>query len=384
MRPPLVTSAAVGEGRAAVEDERAGGLRRRRCPRSARRRSRSAPGSRARRARRSPPRRRSRARRVPNSVSRRRRGERSPPGRPRGAAASTCVSGSPKRALNSSTRGPSAVSIRPANRQPTNGVPRRASSSSTGWWIRSTSSAGVGEPRHRRVRAHAAGVRALVAVERALEVLRRAERHRALAVAQREERHLRALEQLLDDDRAAERGRRRAARPRPPRRCGRRRRPCPPRARPPSRRTAAARPRSVAAAGTPAASSTSFANAFEPSIRAAAALGPNTGDAGVPQPVGDARDERRLRPDHDQVGARASRARSSSALAVVGAHGMAVAERRDAGIAGRGVQRGERRAAREPPRERVLARARPDQQHPHAASVVPVPAPPAVAAERAE
>ena len=39
-----------------------------------------------------------------------------------------CVSGSPNRTLNSSSRGPSAVSIRPANSAPRNGVPRRASS----------------------------------------------------------------------------------------------------------------------------------------------------------------------------------------------------------------------------------------------------------------
>ena len=89
---------------------------------------------------------------------------------------STCVSGSPKRALNSSTRGPSSVSIRPAKRQPTNGVPRRASSSITGWWIRSTSASASSSQRHRRVGAHAAGVRARVAVAGALEVLSRPER----------------------------------------------------------------------------------------------------------------------------------------------------------------------------------------------------------------
>ena len=71
-------------------------------------------------------------------------------GRPRAAASAPASPGSPKRALNSSTRGPSSVSIRPANRQPTNGVPRRASSSITGRCTASTrastsSSRGTGE-----------------------------------------------------------------------------------------------------------------------------------------------------------------------------------------------------------------------------------------------
>ena len=84
---------------------------------------------------------------------------------------------------------------------------------------------------------------------------------------------------------------------------------------------------SVAAVGTPAASSTSFANAFEPSIRAAAALGPKTAIARVPEPVGDAGDERRLRPDHDEVGGEHAR-QVEQALAVVGPHGMAVGRAR--------------------------------------------------------
>ena len=58
----------------------------------------------------------------------------------------------------------------------------------------------VGEDRHRRIGAHAAGVRALVAVEGALVVLRRGERDRGLAVAQREERDFLAGEKFLDHD----------------------------------------------------------------------------------------------------------------------------------------------------------------------------------------
>ena len=44
----------------------------------------------------------------------------------------TSVSGSPKRALNSMTFGPSAVAIRPAYRMPVNGVPSAAMASTVG------------------------------------------------------------------------------------------------------------------------------------------------------------------------------------------------------------------------------------------------------------
>src|SRR5437016_4089402 len=55
----------------------------------------------------------------------------------------------------------------------------------------------------RRVGAHAAGVRALVAVEDALVVLGRRERHDRRPVRERHERDLVALEELLDDHAAA-------------------------------------------------------------------------------------------------------------------------------------------------------------------------------------
>ena len=59
-----------------------------------------------------------------------------------------------------------------------------------------------GQPRQRRVRAHAAGVRALVAVEDALVVLGGCERQHVVAVAEQEQRHLLAVEELLDEHRA--------------------------------------------------------------------------------------------------------------------------------------------------------------------------------------
>ena len=58
-------------------------------------------------------------------------------------------------------------------------------------------------PGQRGVGAHAAGVRPLVAVAGPLEVLRGQQRHRGDPVGQREQRHLRAVQELLDDHRAA-------------------------------------------------------------------------------------------------------------------------------------------------------------------------------------
>ena len=52
--------------------------------------------------------------------------------------------------------------------------------------------------RTRRERAHPSRVRPAVVVEDALVILRRADRHRALAVGEHEERHLRAGEALFE------------------------------------------------------------------------------------------------------------------------------------------------------------------------------------------
>ena len=97
-------------------------------------------------------------------------------------------------------------------------------------------------PGDRRVGAHPAGVRAGVAVADPLVVAGRSERDRAAAVGEREQRHLLALQQLLDHERLAEPGDGPAA-PRPgtadP---GRRRRPFPRRARRPSRHREGGRP----------------------------------------------------------------------------------------------------------------------------------------------
>ena len=122
------------------------------------------------------------------------------------------------------------------------------------------------------------------------------------------------------------------------------------------------------AVGTPAASITSFENAFEPSIRAAAGAGAEHGDADVAKLVCEPRDERRLRADDDEIDSELACERHERCL-VVGVHRMALRERRDARVAGRSVQLAQARAARERPRERVLAAPGSDDEHLHAVAV---------------
>ena len=125
---------------------------------------------------------------------------------------------------------------------------------------------------------------------------------------------------------------------------------------------------SRAAVGTPAADITSFANAFDPSIRAAAALGPKTEMPEPTQRIGQAEDERQLGADHDEVDVERAR-EAEQALGVVGADGMAFGERGDSRIAGRSVELGQERRLRELPGERMLATPRADDQDPHRASL---------------
>ena len=214
--------------------------------------------------------------------------------------------------------------------------------------------------RHGRVGAHAAGVRALVAVAGALEVLRRAERHGA-------PRRRRARTATPPRPRAAPRPRSRRRTPRgraAPRRAPRRVRHTKtplPAASPSALTTHGARgdrERRRAPARPPRAI-TSFANASSPRSAPPPRSGPKTAIAGVAQLVGDAGDERRLGPDHDEVDGerRASASSPSPSSARTGWHVPSAAM---PGIAGRGVQLGQRRALRELPGERMLARARSD------------------------
>jgi len=239
------------------------------------------------------------------------------------------------------------------------------------------------EPRDGRVRAHASGVRTEITVQCPLEVSCRAERHGLRPVTDRKQRYLPPFEQLLDHERPAERCRleqrvvdllggpadedalaggepvgldhARGARDRQ-RRCGR------------------------DADGV----QHLLGEALRPFDPCGGGTRAEDGDAGVPQLVRDARDKRCFRPDDGEVGRECDR-EPEQPVAVVGAHGVTVPEPGNARIAGRCVQFRQRRALRQSPRERMLARARADEEHPHGASLLgPFCASPDSAFERSE
>ena len=84
--------------------------------------------------------------------------------------------------------------------------------------------------------------------------------------------------------------------------------------------------------------------------------------------IGDPRDERRLGPDHDEVGG--DRARNAQdPVAIIDTNWMAVTKGGNPGVAGRRVQLRQRRARRDPPRKRMLAGSRADEKHLHARRV---------------
>src|SRR5204862_1624280 len=95
---------------------------------------------------------------------------------------------------------------------------------------------------------------------------------------------------------------------------------------------------------------------------------PEDGDARVPELVGEARDERRFRPDDDEVDLVLA-AEREQALPILGADGVAVPDRRNARVAGGGVQLVAPSALRQFPGERVLAAARAHHENLHASSV---------------
>ena len=219
----------------------------------------------------------------------------------------------------------------------------------------------------RRERAHPARVRPLVAVVGALEVPRRRERDGLRAVAEREHRHLRPLEQLLDEHRPVERPR--DLEPGVDLRL----RPADDDALPgrqPVGLQDARRPRRVEQGGGRNAGRGHHVlrerlRALDPSRRGRR---PEDGDPGVAQDVGDARDERGLRPDDDEIDAERAR-QPEQALAVVGTTGWHVASAAIPGFPGAawssvsGGRRGE------PPGERVLATARADDENAHRPSL---------------
>ena len=90
---------------------------------------------------------------------------------------------------------------------------------------------------------------------------------------------------------------------------------------------------SAAAVGTPAAAITSFANAFDPSIRAAAALGPNTEMPARRSTSAMPAHERCFRADHDEVGVERP-GEAEQTFGVVGPHRVARAEPAMPGLPG--------------------------------------------------
>ena len=113
------------------------------------------------------------ARASPGKARRARTRGAPPASRRRGAASSTCVSGSPKRALYSRTFGPASVSMTPMNSTPRNGRPSAASPRTVGTTTdsRRRRPQVVVEPRRGGVGPHAAGVGAAIGVVRAFVVL---------------------------------------------------------------------------------------------------------------------------------------------------------------------------------------------------------------------
>src|SRR4029079_10713895 len=223
----------------------------------------------------------------------------------------------------------------------------------------------LAEHRHRRVAAHAARVRAFVFVLQPLEVLGGSEREDLLAVRESEERDLLALEQLLDNDVLAERAGADERRVRLVLSA--------------ADEYALARREAVCLHDTGGAGVVEHRGGrhrgglqhllrtgrrpLDPRGRLAR---PENGDAGAPELVRDARDERRLRADDDEVDLVLS-AEAEEALDVVHADRVAAAERRDPGISPRRMQLSQPLAPRDLPRERMLAAARPQDQHLHEA-----------------
>ena len=221
----------------------------------------------------------------------------------------------------------------------------------------------VGDVGQRRERSHAAGVRAGVAVADALVVARGRQGHRRLARGHGEDRELRPFQELLDVERLVER------------------------LRDLERRVelglggadpdalAGGEPVELDDAGrgrlrqrTGGGHAGGLQHLVRERLRSLDARGRGAraedGDAVVAEVVGQARDERRLGADDDEVDPELEREGDERGV-VVGAHGMAVGERRDPGVARCCVQLVEPVAAGEGPGERMLATPRPDDEHPH-------------------
>jgi hypothetical protein len=219
------------------------------------------------------------------------------------------------------------------------------------------------EPRHGRVRAHAAGIRAGVAVADALEVLRRGERERPRAVGDREQRHLLALQQLFDEDIPSEP-------------CGSAERVVELLLRVADEHALAGRQpvglhdarRSRDREAPRGRHGGRLEHVLREGLRALDARrsegGAERRDPTVPKRVDEPDDKRSLGADDDEVDPELT-AEREQAFAILGAHRVALAEGRDPRVARGGVQLVDRRAPAELPGECVLAAAGPDDQHLH-------------------
>jgi len=229
---------------------------------------------------------------------------------------------------------------------------------------------GRAHTRDRRIRPHASRVRPLVAVEGPFEVLRRDERQRCAAVADREERDLRSLEELLDDHvacRPLERTHRlvdlgfRAtdvyalSRGEPVGLHDARR----PRDREPRRRRHARGAQHVLG---------ECLGAFDPGSCGAR---PEDQEAEPAKHVGQPEHERKLRPDHDEVHLEGTR-EPEQTLSIVRPNRVTVSQSGDPGVSGRGMQLRQRRRLRQLPGKRMLATSRPDDEDSHRSSLVSV------------
>ena len=95
---------------------------------------------------------------------------------------------------------------------------------------------------------------------------------------------------------------------------------------------------------------------------------PEDGYARVSQLVGDTRDERCLRPHHNEIDLERRR-EGEQPFGVLGADGMAATESGDAGVAGRRMELVEARRLAQLPGERMLACARTDEEDLHTRTV---------------
>jgi hypothetical protein len=231
----------------------------------------------------------------------------------------------------------------------------------------------LGCPGNRGVRAHAARIRALAAVVGALEVLRREERDRGRAVAEREQAHLRAVQVLLDDDLAAgggvlaghgEIGRdhdalaggQRVVLHHVRRTEERQRLVCLGVAGHRARRGGRDSRRAHDLLGV-------RLGALDPRR---GGVRTEHGQAGVPQRVSHSGDQRRLGADHDQVGAEPAGERGDIAR-IVRLDLVQLGQAGDSGVAGRRVQFRDRRIQAQRTDNGVLTAARTDNKYSHVA-----------------